>query len=246
MRSWSNLERSADGAGAGPAPAVRPRAAELQGLRHSRRRWTLFRRPPSGPGDRDPAAPQRHGASRRLGGSLFRRCRCSAASHSSARRSRGTVVHLNDVHGLVIRRPRPAGIPARIAAVAAVMDGAGFDARRATRSSSRCGRSGSCSPRSPAGTCLMRAPVGAIVAAPGGRELMLGLQRGGDRGRKSRGTRAASPAVERTRAMLTTPKSPFSASDAARPRRRQAAPKADHVIGDLVRRGEAAGLPCRS
>src|SRR4051794_10866298 len=44
----------------------------------------------------------------------------------------GTVVHLNDVHGLVFG-DRAGGIPARIAAVAAAVDGAGFapQARRA-------------------------------------------------------------------------------------------------------------------
>src|SRR3954467_11402242 len=41
----------------------------------------------------------------------------------------GTVVHLNDVHGLVFG-DRAGGIPARIAAVAAGVDGAGLAARR--------------------------------------------------------------------------------------------------------------------
>ena len=44
--------------------------------------------------------------------------------------------------------------------------------------------------------------------------------------------------------MLTTPKSPFSAS-MLRDLEGGGRTEADHVIGDLVPRGEAAGLPCR-
>ncbi|MFL5171522.1 MAG: 2-dehydropantoate 2-reductase [Microvirga sp.] len=155
----------------------------------------------------------------------------------------GTVVHLNDVHGLVFG-DRAGGIPARIAAVAAVMDGAGFDARASDAILVEMWEKWVMLASLAAGTCLMRAPVGAIVAAPGGRELMLGLHEEATAVAKAAGREPRAPAVERTRAMLTTPKSPFSAS-MLRDLEGGGRTEADHVIGDLVRRGEAAGLPCR-
>ena len=74
---------------------------------------------------------------------------CSAAlrctRRDAARRHRGAPQRRARAR---LRRPRRRH-PGPRRGGAAVMDGAGFDARAATRSSSRCGRSGSCSPRSP-------------------------------------------------------------------------------------------------
>jgi len=153
----------------------------------------------------------------------------------------GTVVHLNDAHGIIFG-DRAGGIPARIEAIAAVMAGAGFDARASDAILIDMWEKWVMLASLAAGTCLMRAPVGAIVAAPGGRELMLGLHE--EAVAKAAGRAPRAPALERTRAMLTTPKSAFSAS-MLRDLEGGGRTEADHVIGDLVRRGEAAGLPCR-
>ncbi len=155
----------------------------------------------------------------------------------------GTVVHLNDAHGIIFG-DRAGGIPARIEAIAAVMAGAGFDARASDAILIDMWEKWVLLASLAAGTCLMRAPVGAIVAAPGGRELMLGLHEEATAVAKAAGRAPRAPALERTRAMLTTPKSAFSAS-MLRDLEGGGRTEADHVIGDLVRRGETAGLPCR-
>ena len=79
----------------------------------------------------------RFGASKALGGL----CVISATLDAS-----GEVVHLNDLHALAFGELDGSRSP-RIEAIASALVGAGFDARSAIRSSRRCGRSGSSSPR---------------------------------------------------------------------------------------------------
>lgn len=93
-----------------------------------------------------------------------------------------------------------------------------------------------------AATCLMRSSVGNIMAAPGGKEFLLGLI---DECRDVAVAEGQSPrdeSIQRTRNLLTTKGSPMTASMfrdivAGLP------VEADHVIGDLVTRAEAAQVP---
>ena len=93
-----------------------------------------------------------------------------------------------------------------------------------------------------ASTCLMRAPVGAILAAPGGRDFLLGMLDECKAVATAAGHAPRAPFLERTTGMLTAEGSPMTAS-MYRDIRAGTAVEADHVIGDLIARGEAAKVP---
>jgi 2-dehydropantoate 2-reductase len=93
-----------------------------------------------------------------------------------------------------------------------------------------------------ASTCLMRAPVGAILVAPGGRDFLLGMLDECKAVATAAGHAPRAPFLERTTGMLTAEGSPMTAS-MYRDIRAGTAVEADHVIGDLIARGEAAKVP---
>jgi 2-dehydropantoate 2-reductase len=93
-----------------------------------------------------------------------------------------------------------------------------------------------------ASTSLMRAPVGDILASPGGKDFLLGIVGECSAVAAAEGHPPRAPFLERTRAMLTTEGSPLTAS-MFRDIKAGAPVEADHVIGDLIARGEAAKLP---
>ncbi len=93
-----------------------------------------------------------------------------------------------------------------------------------------------------ASTCLMRASVGNIVAAPGGRDFILGILDECSEVAAAEGYAPRAPFLERTRGMLTAEGSQMTAS-MFRDIKAGAPVEADHVIGDLVARGDAAKVP---
>src|SRR3954466_9130435 len=93
-----------------------------------------------------------------------------------------------------------------------------------------------------AATCLMRTSVGNILAAPGGRDFMLGMLDETSAIAKASGHAPTGPFFERTKGMLTAEGSQMTAS-MFRDIKAGAAVEADHVIGDLVARGHAAKVP---
>jgi 2-dehydropantoate 2-reductase len=93
-----------------------------------------------------------------------------------------------------------------------------------------------------ASTCLMRSSVGHILAAPGGRDFILGMLDECAAVASAEGYAPRAPFLERTRGMLTAEGSPMTAS-MFRDIKAGAAVEADHVIGDLIRRGDAAKVP---
>jgi 2-dehydropantoate 2-reductase len=93
-----------------------------------------------------------------------------------------------------------------------------------------------------ASTCLMRTSVGNILAAPGGRDFLLGMLDETRAIAKAAGHAPAGPFFERTKGLLTAEGSPMTAS-MFRDIQVGAAVEADHVIGDLVARGDAAKVP---
>ena len=93
-----------------------------------------------------------------------------------------------------------------------------------------------------ASTCLMRASVGNILAAPGGRDFILGMLDECSEVASAEGYAPRAPFLERTRGMLTAEGSQLTAS-MFRDIRAGAPVEADHVIGDLIARGDAAKVP---
>jgi len=93
-----------------------------------------------------------------------------------------------------------------------------------------------------ASTSLMRSPVGHILAAPGGRDFLLGILDECSAIAKAAGHAPRAPFLERTQGMLTTEGSQLTAS-MFRDIKAGAKVEADHVIGDLVARGDAAKIP---
>jgi 2-dehydropantoate 2-reductase len=93
-----------------------------------------------------------------------------------------------------------------------------------------------------ASTCLMRTSVGNILAAPGGRDFILGMLDECSAVAVAQGHAPRAPFLERSRGMLTAEGSPMTAS-MFRDIKAGAPVEADHVIGDLVARGDAAKVP---
>src|ERR1700761_759989 len=93
-----------------------------------------------------------------------------------------------------------------------------------------------------ASTCTMRAPIGHILSAPGGKDFILGMLDECSAIAASAGHAPAGPFAERARGMLTTEGSPLTAS-MFRDITAGAKVEADHVIGDLIARGDAAKIP---
>jgi len=90
-----------------------------------------------------------------------------------------------------------------------------------------------------ASTSLMRTAVGNILAAPGGRDFLLGMVDEVTAIATAAGHTPRGPFAERTRTMLTTEGSAMTAS-MFRDIKVGAPVEADHVIGDLIARAEAA------
>ncbi|HKG99924.1 MAG TPA: ketopantoate reductase C-terminal domain-containing protein, partial [Bradyrhizobium sp.] len=93
-----------------------------------------------------------------------------------------------------------------------------------------------------ASTCLMRTSVGHILTAPGGKDFILGMLDECSEVADAEGYAPRAPFLERTRGMLTAEGSQMTAS-MFRDIKAGAPVEADHVIGDLLRRGDAAKVP---
>ncbi len=93
-----------------------------------------------------------------------------------------------------------------------------------------------------ASTSLMRTSVGNILAAPGGKDFILGMLDECSAIATAEGYPPRAPFLERSRGMLTTEGSPLTAS-MFRDIKVGAPVEADHVIGDLIARGDAAKVP---
>lgn len=90
-------------------------------------------------------------------------------------------------------------------------------------------------------TCLMRAPVGAILSTDGGPALTAEAFEACRRTAEAAGSPPRQAALDRFRAMLTDPTSTLTASmlrDLESGGRTEGA----HIVGDMLRRAEAAGI----
>jgi 2-dehydropantoate 2-reductase len=93
-----------------------------------------------------------------------------------------------------------------------------------------------------ASTCLMRTSVGNILASPGGKDFILGMLDECSAVAAAEGYPPRAPFLERTRGMLTAEGSQLTAS-MFRDIKAGAPVEADHVIGDLMARGDAGKVP---
>lgn len=93
-----------------------------------------------------------------------------------------------------------------------------------------------------ASTSLMRSPVGVIVASPGGRDFLLGILDECTAVAKAAGHEPGGPFFQRIKGQLTAEGSPMTAS-MFRDIRVGAKVEADHVVGDMIARAEAAKIP---
>jgi len=93
-----------------------------------------------------------------------------------------------------------------------------------------------------ASTSLMRAPVGVILSAPSGKDFLLGMLDECSAIASAAGHPPGGPFFQRVSGMLTTEGSPMTAS-MYRDVKAGLAVEADHVIGDLIARADAAKVP---
>jgi len=93
-----------------------------------------------------------------------------------------------------------------------------------------------------ASTCLMRTSVGNILASPGGKDFILGTLDECRAVATAEGYAPRAPFLERTLGMLTMKGSQMTAS-MFRDIKAGAPVEADHVIGDLIARGDASKVP---
>ncbi|TNC12056.1 2-dehydropantoate 2-reductase [Methylobacterium terricola] len=171
----------------------------------------------------------RFGAERVLGGS------CAIAATLSAQ---GEIVQMSELHALTFGE-RDGTRSERITRVAAVMEGAGFAARLSDRILLEMWEKWVFLATLACGTCLMRAPVGDIVAAPGGRALMLGLLDECRAVAVGAGHAPREKFLDSSRGTLTAAGSGFTAS-MLRDIQKNARIEADHIVGDLLARGSNA------
>jgi 2-dehydropantoate 2-reductase len=93
-----------------------------------------------------------------------------------------------------------------------------------------------------ASTSLMRAAVGVILSSPDGKDFVLGMLDECRAIATAEGYPPRAPFLDRVQAMLTTEGSPLTAS-MFRDIKVGAQVEADHVVGDLIVRADAAKIP---
>jgi 2-dehydropantoate 2-reductase len=174
---------------------------------------------------------QRFGKQHVLGG------QCVIAATLDARHR---VVHLNQSHEVSFGE-RDGALSERVGDIAAQMQGAVFEARASERILHEMWEKWVFLAAFAAGTCLMRAAIGDIAKAPGGAEMMLGLLGECRAIAEANGYPPRDAFIERTRALLTTAGSTLTAS-MLRDIENHNPIEADHVIGDLIARGEQTGV----
>jgi 2-dehydropantoate 2-reductase len=148
----------------------------------------------------------------------------------------GRVLHLNDFH-LLSFGERDGTVSARAEAIASTLAGARFEQRLSKAILQEMWDKWVLIATVAGITCLMRATVGDIVAANAGN-LSIALRDESVAIAAAQGFAPSASFVERIRTMVTAPGSTFAAS-MLRDMERGAPIEADHIVGDLIRRGDA-------
>ena len=152
----------------------------------------------------------------------------------------GRVVQLQPVHELVFGE-QTGGFSDRSRAVTDILAGVGFDARASDAVMQDMWDKWAGLAAIAGITCLMRAAVGDIVAAPGGSEAILRLFAECCAVAAASGFALNPTTIERWRGTLTTPASPNKAS-MLRDIERGGPTEGDHVLGDLAMRARTLGM----
>jgi 2-dehydropantoate 2-reductase len=184
----------------------------------------------NGMGHLDPLD-QRFGGDRVLGGLCL---------ISSTLDGDGRILHLNELHTLVFGE-RDGADTARLAAIAAAFEGVRTEARASRAVVHEMWEKWMFIASVAGITCLLRAPVGDIVAA-GAADLATGLLGECAAIAAAHGFTPGAAVLERSRAMLTAPGSPLAAS-MFRDVERKAPIEGSHIVGDLLRRGQVRSVP---
>ena len=153
----------------------------------------------------------------------------------------GEVVHLNDKH-LLVFGVRPGGRSPRADAIAGLMAPANMASKASEHILHAMWEKWVMLAALAAVTCLMRAAVGDVSAAPGGRELILQALGETSAVAAAHGFAPRPAFLDQCRAMLLEPGSAFTAS-MLRDIERGGPTEGDHVLGDLVARADARGVP---
>ncbi|CAN5667047.1 2-dehydropantoate 2-reductase [soil metagenome] len=148
----------------------------------------------------------------------------------------GVVRQLNPVQSLSYGSRKP-GDP-RMAALQTALAGAGFDALPSEQIVQEMWEKWIFLATLAGATCLMRAAIGAIVAAPGGEQMVLRLLDECSAIAAGHGHAPRGPFLAQIRPMLTAAGAPTTAS-MLRDIERNARIEADHIVGDLLRRRPA-------
>ncbi len=146
----------------------------------------------------------------------------------------GRILHLNDVHSLSFGE-RDGPPTARVAAIAESFAGVQFDGRASDTIMQEMWEKWVLIGGVAGITCLMRAPIGDIVAG-GGADIATSLLDECAAIARQNGFPPREPVLQRFRATLTAAGSAFAAS-MLRDVERGARTEAEHVLGDLLRRG---------
>jgi 2-dehydropantoate 2-reductase len=170
----------------------------------------------------------------RFGRSLILGGQCVIAATLDSQRA---VVHLNDAHKLAFGE-RDGAMSDRIHHVASLLDDAGFDASLSDHIVQEMWEKWVFLATLAGVTCLMRAPIGDIVASPGGNELIRSLLEECRAIAEGAGHAPQAAFLEQARAALTAAGSPLTAS-MLRDVETNAPVEADHIVGDLLRRHRA-------
>jgi 2-dehydropantoate 2-reductase len=151
------------------------------------------------------------------------------------------VVHLNPMQSLTFGE-RDGTMSDRVRAIAEVMASGKFGAVASEHIIQEMWEKWVFLASLAASTCLMRTSVGNILASPGGKDFILGMLDECKAVATAEGYAPRAPFLERTLGMLTTEGSPLTAS-MFRDIKAGASVEADHVIGDLIARGDAGKVP---
>jgi 2-dehydropantoate 2-reductase len=154
------------------------------------------------------------------------------------------VLHLGQAHDLSFGEV-PGGTSERVRAVAALCEGAKFTARASGAIVQEMWEKWAMLAALAGMACLMRAAVGDILAAPGGREALLALLALLAECRavaEAAGHAPRPAAVEAATATLTEEGSPLTAS-MLRDIEGGGPTEGEHVLGDLAERAERMGVP---
>ncbi|KIZ39167.1 MULTISPECIES: 2-dehydropantoate 2-reductase [Rhodopseudomonas] len=151
------------------------------------------------------------------------------------------VVQLNPMHAITFGE-RDGGLSERVNAIAEAMNGAMFDVHPSANIMQEMWEKWVFLASLAGSTSVMRASTGDILASPGGAEFMLGVLDECAAVASAAGFAPRDALIERSRGMMLAEGSSLTAS-MFRDIKAGAPVEADHVIGDLIARGDAAKVP---